>query len=184
MPTDTLGITLLKLARQAIATRLRTAGAVTDLPPLPELSHHGACFVTLTQNGMLRGCIGSLQAHRPLADDVSANALSAAFHDPRFPPLTAEEWSGTQVEVSLLSPTQAFPVTDEADACKRLRPGIDGLILSYGTQRATFLPQVWETLSEPRTFLAHLKQKAGLPRDFWATQLRLERYTVRKWKED
>ena len=184
MPTDPLGAALLGLARQSIAKHFGQSGAWQEPPPLQELAQPGATFVTLTQEGMLRGCIGSLQAHRPLADDVKANALAAAFHDPRFPPLAPEELARTRIEVSLLSAAQPFVVADEGDARKRLRPGLDGVILRYGTHRATFLPQVWETLPDPRDFLAQLKQKAGLPRDFWAPQIVIERYSVRKWKED
>jgi AmmeMemoRadiSam system protein A len=176
-----LGDALLRLARAAIAQKL--GDLQNPAVDLPELRKKAATFVTLTQHGQLRGCIGSLVAHRPLRDDVIANALAAAFHDPRFPPLTAEEFPHTRVEVSLLSAADAFPVADEADALARLRPGIDGLIFSAAGRRSTFLPQVWEQLPDPADFLTHLKQKAGLPADYWGPDVRLERYTVHKWME-
>ena len=184
MSTDPLGAALLALARHAIAARLGQATAPFEAPPLPELTAPGASFVTLTQDNALRGCIGSLEAHRPLADDVVANALAAAFRDPRFPPLAADELAVTRIEVSLLAPAEPLPCADEAEALERLRPGIDGLILSCGAQRATFLPQVWDSLPQPHDFLAQLKRKAGLPADYWSPQLKLERYRVRKWKEE
>ena len=112
--------------------------------------------VTLTQAGSLRGCIGSLEAHRPLGEDVAGNALSAAFRDPRFQPLSVDELTRTRIEVSLLEAAQPFAFSDEADALARLRPGVDGLILHYGQRRATFLPQVWESLPKPRQFLQQL----------------------------
>ncbi len=182
MPTDNLGSALLISARNAIGERFGLAAQVVS--PLRELGEAGATFVTLTQNGRLRGCIGSLEAHRPLATDVAENALAAAFRDPRFAPLGKDEFPRTRVEVSLLTPPEPFPVADEADALARLRPGIDGLILSYGRRRATFLPQVWESLPDARQFIAQLKLKAGLPADFWHEQLTLARYGVRKWKEN
>ncbi len=176
------GKTLLALARATIARAFgQTAQADENAPWLREA---GATFVTLTQNGELRGCIGSLEAHRPLVDDVKANALAAAFRDPRFPPLLESELARTRVEVSLLSPMQEIAFRDEADARAQLRPGIDGVVLEYGWQRGTFLPQVWEQLPQRAQFLAHLKQKAGLPADFWADEVRLYRYTVEKWKEE
>lgn len=177
-----LGSTLLKLARNAIASRFDAAAE----PPedLPELHRPGATFVTLTQAGELRGCIGSLEAHRPLGDDVQDNACSAAFRDPRFPPLTARELPITRVEVSLLTPPQPLPVADEKDALSRLRPNIDGLIFSARGRRATFLPQVWEQLPKAADFLAHLRRKAGLPADYWGPDVRLETYQVQKWKEE
>ncbi|HNC52713.1 MAG TPA: AmmeMemoRadiSam system protein A [Accumulibacter sp.] len=181
MPTDTLGDALLLIARNAIGERFGcTPQMVTQLP---ELAEPAATFVTLTQDGRLRGCIGSLEAQRPLARDVAENAVAAAFEDRRFSPLSKEELARTRVEVSLLTPPEPFPVADERDALARLRPGIDGLVLSYGRRRATFLPQVWESLPDPRQFLAQLKLKAGLPADFWHEQLVLARYGVRKWKE-
>ena len=182
MPTDSLGKALLTSARNAIGERFGLAAQVVS--PVRELGEPGATFVTLTQNGQLRGCIGSLEAHRPLATDVAENARAAAFRDPRFAPLGKDEFARTRVEVSLLTPPEPFPVADEADALARLRPRIDGLILSYGRRRATFLPQVWESLPEAHQFIAQLKLKAGLPADFWHQQITLARYGVRKWKEN
>jgi AmmeMemoRadiSam system protein A len=175
------GQALLALARGAIAEQLGVATRHND--PAPWLDEPGATFVTLTCGGALRGCIGSLEAERALRADVESNALAAAFRDPRFPPVSVREYRAIEVEVSLLSPMQPFTVASEAQALTQLRPGIDGVLLEYGRRRGTFLPQVWEQLPEPRAFLAHLKQKAGLPADFWADEVRLSRYTVTKWRE-
>jgi hypothetical protein len=175
------GYVLLAHARSAIAETLR----LTALPA-PEhafLQRHGATFVTLRQAGSLRGCIGSLQARRPLGEDVRANALAAAFSDPRFEPLTADEYTGIDVEVSVLSAAAPLPVTSEFDLHAQLRTGVDGLILELGHRRSTFLPQVWDALPAPRDFVAELKLKAGLPRDFWSAGLRFSRYTVEKFTE-
>ena len=180
MHTDP-GPTLLAIARSAIAAELgEPSPAFTQAEWLDE---PGATFVTLTCAGALRGCIGSLVAERALRADVESNALAAAFSDPRFAPLSAREYRALEVEVSLLSPMQPVTVESEAQALTLLRPGIDGVLLEYGRRRGTFLPQVWEQLPEPRAFLAHLKQKAGLPADFWADEVRLSRYTVTKWRE-
>lgn len=181
MTTDPLGQTLLTIARNAIAQRF--GQPAMTLAADPALNKPGATFVTLTQNGQLRGCIGSLEAYRPLGTDVASNAVAAAFSDPRFKPLTAEELTRTRVEVSLLTPSEPMEFTDEADALSRLRPGIDGVILTHGHHRATFLPQVWESLREPQQFIAQLKLKAGLPAAFWDDQIALARYGVQKWKE-
>lgn len=178
---DELGSSLLSLARNAIGERFGLAP--TPLAERPEWQRPGASFVTLTQQDDLRGCIGSLEAYRPLAEDVRANACAAAFRDPRFPPLTASELARTQIGISLLTPAQAMDWRDEADALAKLRPHIDGVILSAGRHRATFLPQVWEQLPEPADFLAQLKRKAGLAADYWGPEVQLERYTVRKWQE-
>lgn len=177
-----VGETLLALARNAINVRLgQPMTAVADHPALHE---NGATFVTLTQHGNLRGCIGSLEAWRPLSKDVQENALAAAFRDPRFRPLSADELPGTRVEVSLLKPAEPMSFTSEADALAQLRPEIDGVIFAAGNHRATFLPQVWEQLPDPVSFMAHLKKKAGLPADYWGRDIRLERYHVQKWKEN
>lgn len=185
-----LGSSLLALARHAITSRFVESGLLAHQPglpagtvDLPELHKMGATFVTLSQRGQLRGCIGSLEAWRPLGQDVRENALAAAFRDPRFDALGEEELPFTRVEVSLLTPAEPMTFTDEADALAQLRPGIDGVIFSVGNRRSTFLPQVWEQLPTPALFMAHLKQKAGLPADYWNAGVQLERYTVKKWQE-
>ena len=176
------GHVLLPLARSAIASQLGMSQAVeADRPWLRE---PGACFITLMHEDKLRGCIGTLRAHRTLADDVTANAVAAAFRDPRFSPLTAEEFSAISVEISVLSALEPMRFADEPEALKQLRAGVDGLVFEYGHHTSTFLPQVWDDLKEPAEFMAHLKYKAGLPPDFWDRDVRLSRYTVFKWKEE
>jgi AmmeMemoRadiSam system protein A len=179
--TDERGEVLLPIARAAIARVLNMPHTADESAPW--LAEPGACFVTLTQFGELRGCIGSLQAREPLLADVKSNAVSAALRDPRFTPLTIEELDITTVEISLLSESQEIQVRDEADALAQLRPNIDGIIFEYERYRSTFLPQVWESLAQPRDFLAMLRRKAGLPDDFWAEGVKLSRYTVTKWSE-
>ena len=181
MPDAKQGKILLALARDAIAEQFGS-----PLPPAPDahwLAEPGATFVTLTQQGALRGCIGCLQAYRPLLQDIRANAVAAAFRDPRFAPLRESEFAQTTVEVSLLSPSQAMTFNSEAEALAQLRPGIDGLIFEYAHHRSTFLPQVWEQLPTAAIFMAQLTRKAGLPGDFWAPEVKLARYTVQKWRE-
>ena len=178
---NALGVTLLISARNAIAGEFGIAPQPE--PDHPALREPGATFVTLTLDGELRGCIGSLNAHRPLGQDVRDNAVSAALRDPRFPPLTAAEFASVQVEVSLLTEPDFIEFRDEADALAQLVPGRDGVIFFNGCQRATFLPQVWEQLPEPRQFMAALKQKARLPVDFWGPNVMIARYQVRKWHE-
>jgi len=175
------GAILLQVARDAIARALGSPGIPQDLPDW--LHEPGATFVTLTQSGRLRGCIGSLEARRSLHADVSANAVAAALRDSRFQPLTAQELPLTRIEVSLLSGTSEMEFGSEAEAHACLRPGVDGVVLEYGRARGTFLPQVWESLPRTEDFLAHLKRKAGLPADFWHENIRLSRYTVTCWEE-
>ena len=180
--TEQLGKSLLTLARGAIAEQFGTV----LLPEMdaPELAQPGACFVTLSEDGGLRGCIGTLEAWRPLGEDVRANAVAAAFKDPRFPPLARDELARIGIEVSLLTPPQPLAFADEDAALRQLRPGVDGVVFAWQGRRSTFLPQVWESLPDPRQFLAQLKLKAGLPPDFWNAELRLSRYQVSKWKEE
>lgn len=147
------------------------------------LEQKGACFVTLTQNAKLRGCIGTLDAYRSLLLDVKANALAAAFKDPRFPALAKHELANTDIEISRLSVMQAVEFNSEQDALQQLRPGIDGVVFTYAHYRSTFLPQVWEQLPDVATFMAHLKHKAGLHAEFWHEEVKLMRYTVSKYKE-
>lgn len=178
---DKRGSVLLPIARAAISRALQVPFMADESAPW--LAEHGACFVTLTQHGELRGCIGSLQARQPLLADVKSNAVAAALHDPRFAPLSAMELYDTEIEISLLSPTQEMPVLGEADALAQLRPNVDGIVFEYGPYKSTFLPQVWEDLAQPREFLGMLRRKAGLPADFWAEGVKLSRYTVTKWRE-
>lgn len=173
---------LLPIARSTIGNALdRQIGDIDESPPW--LQEKGASFVTLTMHQHLRGCIGSLEAHRPLLLDVKANAFAAAFRDPRFLPLTAAEFDDTEIEISLLSPQQPIAFSSEAEALAELRPQVDGIVFQYGHYRSTFLPQVWEQLTSPVTFMAHLKHKAGLHPDFWHDDIQLYRYTVTKYKE-
>jgi AmmeMemoRadiSam system protein A len=181
MPGDQLGRALLASARHAIATEL--AMRVDDPPAHAALLLPGATFVTLFCRGELRGCIGSLKATRELGFDVRENALAAAFRDPRFAPLTATEFESTSVEVSLLSTAESLRFDTEGELLARLRPGIDGVTLELADRRATFLPQVWETLPEAGDFLAALKHKAGFPVDFWSPWLNVALYQVTKWQE-
>ncbi len=170
-----LSSALLALARAAIEDRR------VDFTN-PELDAPGATFVTLTSQGRLRGCIGTLEARRPLRYDVAANARAAAFRDPRFPQLTPEEFAGVRIEVSLLTEPVDVPVSSEADAIAKLEPGA-GYVLSAAGRRGTFLPQVWEQLPEPGVFWARLRQKAGFPDGFWSPEVRLKKYEVRSWSE-
>ena len=182
MERDTdLGHTLLAIARAAILRELGQGGA---LPPgHASLSAPAATFVTLRAGERLRGCIGSVEARRPLGEDVRANAIAAAFNDPRFAPLAAHELASTTIEVSLLGPREPIHCEDQDDAVARLQPGIDGVILHCERHRATFLPQVWEQLPDPREFLVALMRKAGLPANGWNANVRLARYTVSKFSE-
>ena len=182
LPADAGGI-LIPLARAAIATHLALPCEATAGASAAWLTRQGATFVTLTQHGQLRGCIGTLQAHRALGADVTANAVAAAVRDPRFSPLTPAEFDGIRVEVSVLSAIEVMRFHDETDALAQLRPGIDGVIFQYGYHRSTFLPQVWDEFREAGLFMGHLKHKAGLPPDFWDPAVTLSRYTVAKWCE-
>jgi AmmeMemoRadiSam system protein A len=188
--SDAQGQRLVQLARHTLENQIsgQALGSVAHTPiPTEDLQSFGASFVTLTQNGQLRGCIGSLQAHRPLAQDVQANARAAALHDPRFPPVSAQELDGLKVEISVLTAPQPLPFANLSHALWQLRPGVDGLIFEAVHQghsyRSTYLPQVWEQIPEPRAFLAHLIVKAGLPFDFWSPEVKLSRYQVQKFHE-
>lgn len=180
MQTDR-GPTLLAVARGAIARKL--GEPIPPCQPAPWLEAPGATFVTLRLGEELRGCVGTLEARRSLRKDLEANARAAAFHDARFPPLSRREFQKCDLEVSLLSPLERLDFDGEAQLLAQLRPGVDGLALEWGSQRGTFLPQVWEELPDPKTFLAHLKQKAGLPEAFWSDDLEAHRYTVTRWRE-
>ena len=172
--------TLLDLARRSVAHGL-DHGAPLPVDPTgyPEpLRAELAAFVTLHLHGALRGCIGHLEAVQPLVRDVAENAYAAAFRDPRFPPLTRQELQGLAVHISVLAAPEPMTFASEADLLGQIRPGIDGLILTEGRARGTFLPSVWESLPDRRDFLNHLKRKAGLPADHWSDRVQVARYTT------
>jgi len=170
--------TLKHLAKQSIEYGLTHGCPLpVDLTTLPEsLSVARATFVTLEKQGHLRGCIGMLEAHRPLAEDIAANSYAAAFSDPRFPSLDSSELDEVDIHLSILSPAEIMTVKSEAELIQQLRPNIDGLILDDGLHRATFLPSVWESLSNPIDFIHQLKLKAGLPSNYWSDNLHAYRY--------
>ncbi len=147
----------------------------------PPLRAPGASFVTLKLQGRLRGCVGSLAPRRPLVEDVAHNAFGAAFRDSRFPPLSREEFPGLELHVSWLTPLLPLLVESRPELLAALQPGEDGLVLEDPPCRATFLPQVWETLPDPERFVAELFRKAGLPADHWSETLRCFRYGVEEF---
>lgn len=142
------------------------------------LKENRASFVTLNIEQQLRGCIGTLEAYQPLVVDVVQNARSAAFHDPRFSPLSQKEFPLLEVHLSVLSVPQPMQFESEEDLLRKIQPGIDGLILTAAGHRGTFLPSVWESLPNTQDFWLHLKNKAGLPQDYWSNTLQVERYTT------
>ncbi|MCA0293730.1 MAG: AmmeMemoRadiSam system protein A [Actinobacteria bacterium] len=172
---------LLGLAREAIRTRGASRASTRDDPAW--LDDRGAVFVTLTRDGRLRGCIGSVEARRALREDVRRNACAAAFSDARFAPLPAAEVPLIRIEVSLLSPSEALRFGSREELLAQLRPGVDGVVLRWHGHRGTFLPQVWEQLPEPAEFLEHLLHKARLPVTFWEPGVSARRFTVTAWQE-
>ncbi|MDA0225465.1 MAG: AmmeMemoRadiSam system protein B, partial [Proteobacteria bacterium] len=180
--SDAAGHTLIALARSAIACHLKVRDAVAA-PQAAWLAQPGASFITLKKHGALRGCIGSLEAHRALGKDVTANAIAAATADPRFGPVTLDEWPAIEVEVSLLSTPKLLHFADDAELYAALQPGEDGVILEFEGRCATFLPQVWEVLPDKRRFLQELAAKAGLPAGTRLAQCTVRRYRVSKWAE-
>ena len=174
---------LLRIACQSISNGVdHGRPAMPGLAGLPHtLMLQRSSFVTLTADAQLRGCIGSLEAHRPLADDVCHNAWAAAFRDPRFPPVSAAELPGMDIQVSVLSEAELLQFQSEDVLSGMLRPGIDGLIIEDKSSRGTFLPSVWESLPDPGDFLQHLKLKAGLPAGYWSDTVRVWRYTTQSF---
>ena len=177
------GDSLLDIARRSVRHGLEQGRPlpvnVEEHPPY--LREDRACFVTLTLGGQLRGCIGSLVPRRPLVEDVAENAFAAAFRDPRFPPLRADEVDALEYHLSILSLPQPMQFSDEADLLRQLRPGEDGLIIGDQGRQATFLPSVWEQLPQPAEFLRHLKQKAGLAADHWSPRFSAQRYRTQSF---
>jgi len=171
---------LLQLAMDAIEYGLQHHNHIkVDLKKYSaHLCEKRACFVTLQIGKQLRGCIGSLEAHQSLVEDVAQNAYASAFGDPRFSRLTMEEFKQINIHISVLSKPEPMHFDSEADLLRQIRPEIDGLILSDGPYKGTFLPSVWESLPDAKQFLTHLKMKAGLAPDYWSDTLQIERYTA------
>jgi len=172
--------TLLGLTSEAIHYGINHDAPLTIEPQsyTTALQDSRATFVTLEKQGTLRGCIGSLEAYRALVMDVAMNAYSAAFRDPRFPPVRPDELYQLEMHISVLTPPEEMSVSSEEDLLQQLQPGIDGVILSEGDHRATYLPSVWGQLPEPREFIQNLKVKAGLPMPYWSDSMRVQRYRV------
>jgi uncharacterized protein len=180
-PPAVEGDVLLAIARGAVAERF---GATEMLVPERSwLSSLAATFVTINSGERLHGCIGSVEPRRSLLEDLRHNAVLAAFHDPRTRPLRADELDLVTFSISLLGPCTPIDFDDEADARRKLRPQIDGVILSHAERRGLFLPQVWQTLPDAGAFLDNLKRKAGLPTSFWSDEVTLERFEVTKFEE-
>lgn len=172
--------TLLNTARSSIRY-----GLTHSAPPnleiesfVPLLRAPGACFVTLRWLQELRGCMGSLEAKQPLIVDVSNNAFSAAYRDPRFPPLTEQELENIDIHISILGPLEPLICANNVELVQRVIPFQDGILLSDERRRGTFLPSVWESLPDPEKFIQQLKLKAGMPSDYWSPTLKVFRYSV------
>jgi AmmeMemoRadiSam system protein A len=177
MPTDAAASTLARYARGCIREAL--GGPPVPAPQGSVYDEPGAAFVSLhAPGGRLQGCIGTLEPHQSLVEDVAHNARAAAFHDPRGAHLQLDDVDALDVEVTVLGPLEPVAAADEALACAALRPGTDGVVLAWGGRRATFIPQMWRHFADAHALLAELKQKAGLPADFWAPDVELWRYTA------
>jgi AmmeMemoRadiSam system protein A len=178
--------TLLRLAREALTQGVNGRQLLPlDLSTLTQhLRENGASFVTLTEQGELRGCIGTLEPYQPLAEDVREHAVAAAINDYRFPPVRSQEVSHIQIEISRLTLPNELIYQDPQELLKRLRPNIDGVVLRDGIRRATFLPQVWEKLPDPELFLTYLCQKMGMNGDRWRKRpLQVFTYQVEEFHE-
>lgn len=177
---------LLEIARQALEESVR--GEPLSKLELKRLSSRllepGATFVTLTINNELRGCIGTLEASEPLAEDVRIHAVAAALEDYRFPPVQPEEVPKISIEISRLTTPQLIDCNSPEELLQCLRPGVDGVVLREGNRRATFLPQVWEKIPEPEKFLSMLCKKMGAPSDYWrGEEIKIYTYQVEDFHE-
>jgi len=178
---------LLKIARETItATAAHQPLSKIDLDSLPPALHEErTCFVTLTLHGHLRGCIGGLEAREPLALDVQEHAMGAATYDPRFDPVTSDEANRLHIEISVLTTPEPIAYQSPDELLKILRPNVDGVMLKQDFRRATFLPQVWEKIPDPQTFLEMLSEKMGARHDAWRSPTtQAFRYQVEMFEED
>jgi len=176
---------LLSLARSSIASALESGNRLSiqaDQSP-PALQHILSSFVTLHINEKLRGCIGSLEAREPLVSDVVRHAYGAAFEDPRFPPLRANELPEVKIDISVLTPQEKINCASDQELLDAIAIGCDGLTLTDGRHHATFLPSVWQQLQDKQSFLSHLKRKAGLSDKSWSPTLQAYRYRTINFAE-
>jgi len=178
--------TLLRIARFSIQSKLQ-GKALPEITlddyssPLQDL---GACFVTLTKKGVLRGCVGSIEAIQPLVLDVRDRAVGAAFQDYRFPNLSKSEFNEVRIEISCLTKPNELSYCSPEELFHKLRPGIDGVVLRDMGRRGTFLPQVWNQLPDPSLFLGRLCLKMGLDQSAWRSgTMQVETYQVEKFQE-
>lgn len=184
--TEEEGKQLLAVARKTIEARLfgHKEETVSDIARSKKFLERRGTFVTLTMNRNLRGCIGHIVPQGTLLEGVRVNAINAAFRDPRFRPLSKEEWAGVKIEVSVLTDPQELNYSGAEDLLKKLRAGVDGVILKKGYNQATFLPQVWDQLPDKKEFLTHLCMKAGLEGDAWKRgELEVSTYQVQAFEE-
>jgi AmmeMemoRadiSam system protein A len=172
---------VLKLSRKVIESELNKENISLENIP-EELEEDKACFVTLTKDGELRGCIGSLEAQNDLCQNIIDNSSKAAFYDPRFSALTKEELDDVKIEISVLSEPIKLEYSDKRDLLEKLEPNKHGVILIKDEFSATFLPQVWEQLPDKEKFLEQLSQKAGLKKDTWQNS-EIYVYKVEKFSE-
>jgi uncharacterized protein len=176
------GVLLARLAAHVIGARLAGQAATIAVPDDAMLQASGASFVTLERQGALRGCVGSLESNRPLYEDVMRNAVRA-MSDPRLPSVTPADWPDLDVKVSVLSGMEPLAAgTIDVLTCA-LRPGVDGLLLTDGHRRATFLPAVWQKLREPPAFVTALLAKGGWPTGQWPADLQAHRYTSVEFRD-
>lgn len=182
-----LDLILLQIAKIAILSQFDTSYTLDNealIKNYPYLGKKGAAFVTLKYDNDLRGCIGSIVPHQSLLDDITQNATSAAFRDPRFKSLDISELSHLSLEVSVLSEPILLEYEDYADLLQKVRPNVDGLILQHDRYQGTFLPQVWEQLPTPSLFLEHLSQKAGASPSIYNEHPNIFRYEVQHIEEE
>jgi AmmeMemoRadiSam system protein A len=177
------GLALVQLAAATVRARLTGKAPDGQAPRSTALRALGSSFVTLERCGRLRGCIGSLEAARPLYRDVMRNAVRA-MADPRMKPVTSGEWPELEVSVSVLGRPKPMDVCGLAELREMLRPHVDGLILTVGARQATFLPAVWKKLPDPGDFIAALLAKGGWVRDRWPVGLIVRRYTAAEFYDE
>ena len=184
--TEEEGRYLLSFARKTIEQKIFNLGAQLELESFDSntFSEKRGTFVTLTIDGGLRGCIGNIVPQESLLDGVKANAINAAFRDPRFEPLSEKEWEKVKIEISILTDPKPLDYSNRRDLLEKMKPGSDGIILKKGYNKATFLPQVWEQLPEKKEFLTHLCLKAGLDGNEWEKgKLEVSTYQVQAFEE-